>query len=48
MNLKEETGFLGLLPSGRSEVASVEGMAAVRLASKLKTWTVPLSLETAR
>lgn len=48
MNLKVETGFLGLLPSGWSDVASVDGMAAVRLASRLNTCTVPLSLDTAK
>ena len=46
-NLSAETGFFGLLPSICVEVASVDGMAAVRLGSRLKTWTVPLSLDTA-
>ncbi len=46
-NLSAETGFFGLLPSICVDVASVDGIAAVRLGSRLNTWTVPLSLDTA-
>lgn len=45
--LRAETGLCRLPPSAWPPVSSVVGMCSVRLASSVKTCTVPLSLETA-
>ena len=45
--LRAETGLCRLPPSAWPPVSSVVGMCSVLLASRVKTCTVPLSLETA-